>query len=70
VRSIFRKKKIRRRNNMGISVNTIGINEHTGRECMVVDLFNGQHFTWLIVEDSETHELSIIGYDSLLKWRN
>jgi len=53
-----------------INVNTIGINENTGRECMVVDLFNGQHFTWLIVEDSETHELSIIGYDSLLKWRN
>ena len=53
-----------------INVNTIGINENTGRECMVVDLFNGQHFTWIIVEDSETHELSIIGYDSLLKWRN
>lgn len=55
---------------MGIDLNTTGINENTGRECMVVDLFNGSHFTWLIVEDSATHEISIIGYDSLLDWRN
>lgn len=53
-----------------IELNTIGINNNTGRECSVVDIFNAMYFTWLIVEDSISHELSIIDYDSLIDWRN